>query len=66
VADEDLERPSLFPLWATIGVVALAIVGVVAIVNWIARVAFGLARGVLFVALVVGVILVVRAVARRR
>jgi len=66
VPDEDLERPSLFPLWVTVGVVALAIVGVLAIINWIVRLAFGIAKGVLFVALIIGVIALVRAVARRR
>jgi hypothetical protein len=66
VSDEDLERPSLLPVWATIGVVVLAIVGVLAIVNWFVRLAFGVAKGVLFVALVIGAIALVRAVARRR
>jgi hypothetical protein len=66
VADEDLERPSLLPVWLTIGVVILAIIGVLAIINWIVRLTFGIAKGVLFVALVIGVIALVRAVARRR
>jgi hypothetical protein len=66
VADEDLERPSLLPVWATIAVVALAIVGILAIINWFIRLAFGLAKGVLLVALVIGLIALVRAVARRR
>lgn len=64
--DDELERPSLLPVWATVAVVVLAVIGVLAIINWFVRLAFGVAKGVLFVALVIGVIALVRAVVRRR
>jgi hypothetical protein len=66
VADEDLERPSLIPGWFTAVVVVLAIIGAFAIVSWVMRLAFGVAKGLFFVVLVIGVIALVRAVSRRR
>lgn len=65
MADEELERPSLVPRWVTAAVVVLAIIGLFSIVNWVVRFAFGIAKGVLLVVLVVGVVALVRAVARR-
>lgn len=64
--DEDLERPSLVPRWVTAAVVVLAVVGIFSIVNWIVRFAFGVAKGVLLVLIVVGVVALVRAAGRRR
>jgi len=66
MADEDLERPSLVPGWLTAIVVALAIIGAFAIVSWVVRLAFGVAKGLFFLAIVIGLIALVRAVARRR
>jgi hypothetical protein len=66
VADEDLERPSLVPGWVTAVVIVLAIFGAFAIVSWILRLAFGVAKGLFFVILVIGVIALLRAVTRRR
>jgi hypothetical protein len=66
VADEDLERPSLVPRWVTFAVIALAVVGAFAIVSWIVRFAFGIAKGLLLVLIVVAVIALLRAVTRRR
>jgi hypothetical protein len=66
VPDEDLERPSLVPRWFRFVVVALAIVGVFAIVNWVISIAFGIAKGVLLVVLVIAVVAVLRALSRRR
>jgi hypothetical protein len=66
MTDEDLERPSLVPGWLTVVVIALAVIGAFAIASWMVRLAFGVAKGLLFVVLVVGVIALVRAVARRR
>lgn len=63
--DDDLERPSLVPRWLTIAVVALAVVGAFAIVSWIVRFAFGIAKGLLLLMVVVAVIALLRAVTRR-
>jgi hypothetical protein len=65
MADEDLERPPLVPRWVTAAVVVLAIIGLLSIVNWIVRFAFGVAKGLLLVLLVIGVVALVRAVGRR-
>jgi hypothetical protein len=64
--DDDLERPPLFPWWVMAVVAALAVFGAFALVSWVVRTAFGLARGLLFIALVVGVIALVRSFTRRR
>jgi membrane protein required for beta-lactamase induction len=61
--DEDLERPSLVPLWLTIIVIALALFGAFALVSWVVNFAFGIAKLLLLVVLVVAA---VRAVTRRR
>jgi hypothetical protein len=66
VTDEDLERPPLVPRWLTFAVIALAIVGVFAIVSWIVRFAFGIAKGLILVLIVVGVIALLRTVVHRR
>jgi hypothetical protein len=66
VADEDLERPSLVPRWLTFAVIALAIIGAFAIVSWVVRFAFGIAKGIFLVLIVVAVIALLRAVTRRR
>ena len=66
MADEDLERPSLIPGWFTAVVIVLAIIGAFAIVSWVMRFAFGVAKGLFFVVLVIGVIALLRSVARRR
>lgn len=66
MADEDLERPSLVPAWLTVVVVALAVVGLLAIVGWIVRLALGLVKWALLAALIVGVVALVRAATRRR
>jgi membrane protein required for beta-lactamase induction len=64
--DEDLERPSLVPLWLTIIVIALALFGAFALVSWVVNFAFGIAKLLLLVVLVVLVVAAVRAVTRRR
>ena len=64
--DEDLERPSLVPLWLTIAVIALAIFGAFALVSWVVHLAFGIAKGLFFILIVVAVIAVLRAVISRR
>jgi hypothetical protein len=66
VADDDLERPSLVPGWVTALVIVLAVIGAFAIVSWIVRLAFGVAKGLFFVIAVIAVIAVLRAVTRRR
>lgn len=66
MTDEDLERPPLVPRWLTFAVIALAIVGVFAIVSWIVRFAFGIAKGLILVLIVVGVIALLRTVVHRR
>lgn len=47
-------------------VIVLAIFGAFAIVSWVVRLAFGVAKGLFFVVLVIGVIALLRAVTRRR
>jgi membrane protein required for beta-lactamase induction len=66
VPDEDLERPSLVPPWLTLVVIVLAIFGAFAIVGWVVNFAFGIAKLLFFILLVVAAIAVVRAVSRRR
>lgn len=66
MADEDLERPPLVPRWVAAVVIVLAIFGAFAIVSWVVRLAFGVAKGLFFVVLVIGVIALLRAVTRRR
>jgi hypothetical protein len=66
VPDEDLERPPLVPRWVFAVVVVLAIVGVFALISWVVRLAFGVARGLFFIVVVIGVIALVRAVVKRR
>jgi hypothetical protein len=64
--DDDLERPPLLPWWFMAVVVALAIFGAFALISWVVRTAFGLARGLFLIALIIGVVALVRAFARRR
>jgi hypothetical protein len=64
--DKDLERPSLIPPWLTVVVILLAIFGAFALVSWIVHLAFGIAKGLFFIVIVIGVIAALRAVARRR
>jgi hypothetical protein len=66
MADEDLERPPLVPWWLVTIVIGLAIFGAFALIGWVVRTAFGLARGLVLIALIVGVVALVRAFARRR
>jgi hypothetical protein len=66
VPDNELERPPLLPRWFAAVVVVFAIIGVLATISWVVRFAFGVAKGIFFVALVLVVIAAVRAVARRR
>jgi hypothetical protein len=64
--DKDLERPSLIPPWLTVVVILLAIFGAFALVSWVVHLAFGIAKGLFFIVVVIGVIAALRAVARRR
>jgi hypothetical protein len=66
VSDEELERPGIVPGWMYAVVLALAVFGLFALIGWLVRLAFGLARGLFFVALVIGVIALVRMFTKRR
>ena len=56
--DEDLERPSLVPLWLTVVVIVLAIFGAFALVSWVVHFAFGIAKGLFLILIVIAVIAV--------
>ena len=64
--DEDLERPSLVPLWLTIAVIVLALFGAFALVSWVVNFAFGIAKFLFLILIVVAVVAVLRAAIRRR